>query len=386
MTPSADMKTETVAMILAGGQGSRLGKLTKNIAKPAVPFGGNYRIIDFALSNCANSDMTTVGVVTQYQPLVLNNHVGNGAAWGLNRHQGGATILQPYSSIDGEKFFRGTAHAIYQNIGYIDFYDPEYVVILSGDHIYKMDYSKMLDDHKRNQASLTVAVMEVPWKEASRFGIMNTDETGRIVEFEEKPAEPKSNLASMGIYIFNWARLRAYLTDNESDQSMDDFGHNVIPAYLRNSEPVYAYSFSGYWKDVGTIESLWEANMEFLNPQHELHIRDAGWRIYSKNPDTTPQRVKSGAKISQSMLTDGCVIDGEIIHSILSHNVRVGVDSVVKNCFVMPGARIGKNCYIENAIIGEDAQLFDGAELIGTVEDIAVIGNGEMLGGAKDEE
>lgn len=386
MTPSADMKTETVAMILAGGQGSRLGKLTKNIAKPAVPFGGNYRIIDFALSNCANSNINTVGVVTQYQPLVLNNHVGNGAAWGLNRHTGGATILQPYSSIDGEKFFRGTAHAIYQNIGFIDYYDPEYVVILSGDHIYKMDYSKMLEFHKKNDATLTVAVMEVPWKEASRFGIMNTDETNRIVEFEEKPAEPKSNLASMGIYIFNWGRLRAYLTDNESDQSMDDFGHNVIPAYLRNSESVFAYSFSGYWKDVGTIESLWEANMEFLDPNHELHIRDASWRIYSKSPDTTPQRVKQGATISKSMLTDGCVIDGDIIHSILSHNVRVGIGSVVKNSFIMPGARIGKNCHIENAIIGEEAQLFDGADLIGTPEEIAVIGNGELLGGTKDEE
>lgn len=381
-----NMKTEAVAMILAGGQGSRLGKLTKQTAKPAVPFGGNYRIIDFALSNCANSNINTVGVVTQYQPLVLNDHVGNGENWGLNRHNRGATILQPYSSVDGEKFFKGTAHAIYQNIDYIDLYEPEFVVILSGDHIYKMDYEAMIEAHKENDALLTIAVMEVPWDEASRFGIMNTDATGRIVEFEEKPEEPKSNLASMGIYVFTWERLKQYLKDNASKGTeFDDFGHNVIPAYLRNSEPVFAYAFEGYWKDVGTIESLWEANMEFLDPHHELNIRDSSWRINSKTHNTTPQQISEDAVISDSMITDGCYVAGTVEHSILSNNVRIGKGSVVKDSVIMPGTIIGENCHIEKAIVGENAYIYDEAEIIGEIGNIAVVGNEERVGGYSDE-
>ena len=381
------MKTEAVAMILAGGQGSRLGKLTKQTAKPAVSFGGNYRIIDFALSNCANSRINTVGVVTQYQPLVLNEHVGNGENWGLDRHSGGATILQPYSSIDGEKFFKGTAHAIYQNIEYIDLYDPEYLVVLSGDHIYKMDYEKMLEYHKAKNALLTIAVMPVPWEEASRFGIMNTNESGRIVEFDEKPEEPKSNLASMGIYIFNWYRLKKYLKDAvDKGTPMDDFGHHVIPAYLRNSESIYAYKFEGYWKDVGTIESLWEANMEFLDPNHELDIRDSSWRIFSKILNTTPQQIMGDAKVNDSMITDGCYVAGEVKHSILSNNVKIGRGSVVKDSVIMPNTVIGENCFIEKAIIGENAHLYDSARLIGEKGNIAVVGNEERVGGYKDED
>lgn len=381
------MKIEAVAMVLAGGQGSRLGKLTKQTAKPAVSFGGNYRIIDFALSNCANSGINTVGVVTQYHPLVLNEHVGNGENWGLDRHSGGATILQPYSSIDGEKFFKGTAHAIYQNIEYVDLYNPEYLVILSGDHIYKMDYEKMLEYHKEKNALLTIAVMPVPWEEASRFGIMNTDESGRIVEFDEKPKKPKSNLASMGIYVFTWSRLKKYLKDAiDKGRSMDDFGHNVIPAYLRNSESIFAYKFEGYWKDVGTIESLWEANMEFLDPNHELNIRDSSWRIFSKSLNTTPQQIVKDAKVNDSMITDGCYVAGEVDHSILSHNVKVGRGSVVKDSVIMPNTVIGENCVIEKAIIGENARLYDGARLVGEKGNIAVVGNEERVGGFKDED
>ncbi|WP_423189923.1 glucose-1-phosphate adenylyltransferase [Alkalibacterium sp. f15] len=380
------MKTETVAMILAGGQGSRLGKLTKQIAKPAVPFGGNYRIIDFALSNCANSGFNTVGVVTQYQPLILNNHVGDGSSWGLDRHNGEATILQPYSSMEGEKFFKGTAHAVYQNIDFIDQKNPDYVVILSGDHIYKMDYQKMLDYHKKQKASLTVGVMPVPWEEASRFGVMNTDKTDRIIEFQEKPENPKSNLASMGIYIFDWPTLKKYLVDNQAkNRQLTDFGHNVIPTYLRNNESIYAYSFEGYWKDVGTIESLWSANMEFLDPGHELDIRDRNWRVYSKNPNTTPQFLTSSAKVTDSMITDGCYIAGEINHSILSHNVKVGKNSVIKDSFIMPDVVIGENVTIEKAIIGESAHIHDGVEIIGTEDSIEVVGYDEEVGGYSDE-
>lgn len=381
------MKTETVAMILAGGQGSRLGKLTDNIAKPAVSFGGNYRMIDFALSNSANSNINTVGVITQYRPLALNDHVGNGESWGLNRHGGGATILQPYSSVEGEKFFEGTAHAIYQNMGYIDLSDPEYVVVLSGDHIYKMDYEKMVDYHKEKKALLTIAVREVPWEEASRFGIMNTDDTGRIVEFEEKPEKPKSNLASMGVYVFSWSRLKQYLQDGvDKGKQMDDFGHDIIPAYLRNSEAVFAYNFEGYWKDVGTIESLWESNMEFLDPNHELDIRDSSWRIFSKSYNTTPQQITEDAKVTDSMITDGCYVAGTVDHSILSHNVKVGKNSVVKDSVIMPNTVIGENVYIEKAIIGESAQLYEGANIIGKKGSIEVVGNEERIGGKKDEE
>lgn len=380
------MKQEIISMILAGGQGTRLGVLTKQTAKPAVPFGGKYRIIDFALSNCANSGIRNVGVVTQYQPLELNEHIGNGSAWGLNGRESGATILQPYSSSDGEKWFKGTANAIYQNIDYIDSLDPEYVLVLSGDHIYKMDYSEMLESHKTNNASLTVGVIPVPMKEASRFGIMNTDHSDRIIEFEEKPEEPKSNLASMGIYIFNWSTLRRYLIDDQAKaREMEDFGKNVIPTYLENGENCFAFAFEGYWKDVGTIESLWEANMEFLDPNHPLNISEKDWRIYTSNRLTPPQYITEGAQVKNTLVDDGCYVAGEITHSLLSQDVKVGPHSIVKDSVIMSSVTIGKDCQIEYAIIGEKAVIPDGASVIGTKDNIAVIGYAEIVGGPKHD-
>lgn len=380
------MKQDIIAMILAGGQGTRLGVLTKQTAKPAVPFGGKYRIIDFALSNCANSGIKNIGVVTQYQPLELNEHIGKGAAWGLTSRSGGATILQPYSSSDGEKWFKGTANAIYQNISYIDSLDPKYVLILSGDHIYKMDYAAMLEDHIKNKASLTVGVIPVSMKEASRFGIMNTDQNGRIIEFEEKPAQPKSNLASMGIYIFNWETLRRYLVEDQAkNREMEDFGKNVIPAYLSNAENCFAYSFEGYWKDVGTIESLWEANMEFLDPEHPLNISEDTWRIYTSNPVTPPQFLTEEAQIKHSLVVDGCYIAGQVDNSLLSRDVKVGPNSQVDHSVVMSSATIGKGCRVEYAIIGEQAVIADGASVIGTPDQIATVGYAEVVGGPKND-
>ena len=380
------MKQEMLAMILAGGQGTRLGVLTKQIAKPAVPFGGKYRIIDYAMSNCINSGIKRVGVVTQYQPLELNEHIGNGAAWGLTGRNAGATILQPYSSSDGEKWFKGTANAIYQNISYIDSINPEYVLVLSGDHIYKMDYSEMLENHKANNATLTVGVIPVPIKEASRFGIMNTDHANRIIEFEEKPKEPKSNLASMGIYIFNWKTLRRYLVEDQAKaREMEDFGKNVIPAYLDNGENCFAYPFEGYWKDVGTIESLWEANMETLSPDHPLNLSKDDWRIYTNNPVTPPQFITADAKLNDSLVVDGCYVAGDIEHSILSLNVKVGKGSKVSDSLVMSGVTIGENCTIEYAIIGENAVIADGASVVGTKDKIAVVGYEEVIGGPKND-
>ena len=380
------MKQDMIAMILAGGQGTRLGVLTKQTAKPAVPFGGKYRIIDFALSNCANSGIKNIGVVTQYQPLELNEHIGKGAAWGLTSRSGGATILQPYSSSDGEKWFKGTANAIYQNISYIDSLDPKYVLILSGDHIYKMDYAAMLEDHIKNKASLTVGVIPVSMKEASRFGIMNTDQNSRIIEFEEKPAQPKSNLASMGIYIFNWDTLRRYLVEDQAkNREMEDFGKNVIPAYLSNAENCFAYSFEGYWKDVGTIESLWEANMEFLDPEHPLNISEDTWRIYTSNPVTPPQFLTEYAQIKHSLVVDGCYIAGQVDNSLLSRDVKVGPNSQVDHSVVMSSATIGKGCRVEYAIIGEQAVIADGASVIGTPDQIATVGYAEVVGGPKND-
>lgn len=379
------MKTEMLAMILAGGQGTRLGKLTKNIAKPAVPFGGRYRIIDFTLSNCANSGIRNVGVVTQYQPLTLNSHIGNGASWGLDRINSGVTILQPYSSSEGSKWFEGTAHAIYQNIDYIDEMDPQYVLILSGDHIYKMDYEEMLETHKRNNASLSVAVIEVPMDEASRFGIMNTDENDRIIEFEEKPEQPKNNLASMGIYIFNWGRLRNVLMNSYTkDGQMIDFGKHVIPSYLDSGENVYAYRFQGYWKDVGTIDSLWEANMEFIEPEMDLDIRDKSWRVYSKNPISPPHFLTETGSVNDSLISDGCYIAGAIEHSILSEDVQIKSGSEVSDSVIMSGATIGKNVRIHRAIIGENAIIGDNAVIDGS-EEIEVVGYSEVIGVSVDE-
>lgn len=380
------MKNEIIAMILAGGQGTRLGVLTKQTAKPAVPFGGKYRIIDYALSNCANSGINNVGVVTQYQPLELNEHVGNGSAWGLNSRGGGATILQPYSSADGEKWFKGTANAIFQNISYIDSKNPDYVLVLSGDHIYKMDYSEMLDFHKSQEASLTVGVLPVPIEEAPRFGIMNTDQSDRIIEFEEKPAEPKSNLASMGIYIFNWPTLRNYLVEDAAkDRALSDFGKDVIPAYLENGERTFAYAFEGYWKDVGTIKSLWEANMEILDPDHELNQTEFDRRIYSNNPVAPPQFITDHAAISDSYLSDGVYVAGTVRHSILSLNTKVGLDSYIENSIIMSNVTIGSGCRIEYAIIGEKAVIGDGASIVGTEDDIAVVGFKDIVGGPKHD-
>lgn len=380
------MKNKMIAMILAGGQGTRLGKLTRETAKPAVPFGGKYRIIDYALSNAANSGIRNVGVVTQYQPLTLNDHVGNGEPWGLNSRNGGATILQPYSSSDGEKWFKGTANAIYQNISYINSLNPDNVLVLSGDHIYKMDYSKMLDFHTENDASLTVGVIPVPMEEASRFGIMNTDQGNRIIEFEEKPAEPKSNLASMGIYIFSWPTLRRYLVeDNAKDRVLEDFGHNVIPQYLENAENCFAYAFDGYWKDVGTIESLWEANMEMLDQDHPLNQTSNSWRVYTKNDVTPPQFITENASVSNSLIVDGCYIAGDIENSILSKEVRVGQGSKVSESIIMGETTIGENCVVEYAIIGEGAVVADGAVVQGTRDNIAVVGFNEIIGGPKND-
>ncbi|PWG50426.1 glucose-1-phosphate adenylyltransferase [Ligilactobacillus salivarius] len=380
------MKNEMLGVILAGGKGTRLGKLTHNQAKPAVPFGGRYRIIDFTLSNCVNSGVKNIGVITQYQPLNLNAHIGNGASWGLDDLNAGVTILQPYSNNEGSKWFEGTAHAIYQNIGYIDQMDPEYILILSGDHIYKMDYEAMLDQHKETGASLTVAVIDVPWDEASRFGIMNTDDNNRIIDFEEKPAEPKSNHASMGIYIFNWKRLREVLVNSFTrNQDMVDFGKNVIPYYLKSGESVFAYNFKGYWKDVGTIDSLWYANMEFLDENNELNLQDRTWRIYSRNPIAPPQIIAETAEIKDAMVVDGSYIAGKVDHSILSANVRIQTGSVITDSVIMPGAKIGKNVTIHRAIIGEGAVIGDDVVIDGT-DEIAVIGNKEVVGVTSHEE
>ncbi|WP_029140835.1 glucose-1-phosphate adenylyltransferase [Streptococcus agalactiae] len=374
------MKNEMLALILSGGQGTRLGKLTQSIAKPAVQFGGRYRIIDFALSNCANSGINNVGVITQYQPLELNTHIGNGSSWGLDGIDSGVTVLQPYSATEGNRWFQGTSHAIYQNIDYIDRINPEYVLILSGDHIYKMNYDDMLQTHKDNLASLTVAVLDVPLKEASRFGIMNTDSNDRIVEFEEKPEHPKSTKASMGIYIFDWKRLRTVLIDGEKNGiDMSDFGKNVIPAYLESGERVYTYNFDGYWKDVGTIESLWEANMEYIGEDNKLHSRDRSWKIYSKNLIAPPNFMTEDANVKDSLVVDGCFVAGNVEHSILSTNVQVKPNAIIKDSFVMSGATIGEGAKINRAIIGEDAVIGDGVVIDGSKE-VEVIGYKEVAG------
>ncbi len=377
------MKTEIIAMILAGGQGTRLGKFTKNIAKPAVPFGGKYRIIDFVLSNCSNSNMNTVGVLTQYQPLILNTHIGIGAPWDMDRSDGGVTILQPYASATEEKWFRGTAHAIYQNFSYIEDYDPDFVLILSGDHIYKMNYEAMLDYHKEKEASLTIAVLEVPWNEASRFGIMNTDEEMKIKEFVEKPENPESNLASMGIYIFNWKILKKYMNENiNAGKNMDDFGQNVIPAFLDAKEKVYAYPFKGYWKDVGTLESLWEANMDLLDQDSELQINDRSWKIYSKNPSMPPQYLSKTSDVKDSLIVEGCIVHGKVRRSILSPKVMVGEGTTITDSVIMEDVKIGKNCVIKKAMIGSFAVIPDNS-VIDENGEIAVVGEHEIFKGGK---
>ena len=355
---------DCVAMILAGGQGSRLGALTKNVAKPAVPFGGKYRIIDFPLSNCVHSGINTVGVLTQYQPLELNRYIGNGNPWDLDRSHGGVYVLPPYQSAKAGEWYKGTANAIYQNLSFLESFKPENVLILSGDHIYKMHYGEMLKAHKELGAAVTIAVMPVPWEEASRFGIMNVDEEGTITDFEEKPAEPKSNLASMGIYIFTYEVLKKYLEADERDpSSANDFGKNIIPAMLENGEKMVSFRFEGYWKDVGTIHSLWEANMDLVDQPPKFDLNDRSWSIYSRNMALAPHYVGQNAKITNSTVTEGCFIDGEIKHSVIFGGVELGEGSVVSDSVIMPGAKIGKNVVIEKAVIGADAVIGDGAKV-----------------------
>lgn len=355
---------DCVAMILAGGQGSRLGALTKNVAKPAVPFGGKYRIIDFPLSNCVHSGINTVGVLTQYQPLELNRYIGNGNPWDLDRNHGGVYVLPPYQSAKAGEWYKGTANAIYQNLSFLESFKPENVLILSGDHIYKMHYGEMLKAHKESGAAVTIAVMPVPWEEASRFGIMNVDEEGTITDFEEKPAEPKSNLASMGIYIFTYEVLKKYLEADERDpSSANDFGKNIIPTMLENGEKMVSFRFEGYWKDVGTIHSLWEANMDLVDQPPKFDLNDRSWSIYSRNMALAPHYVGQNAKITNSTVTEGCFIDGEIKHSVIFGGVELGEGSVVSDSVIMPGAKIGKNVVIEKAVIGADAVIGDGAKV-----------------------
>ena len=382
-------KNECVAMLLAGGQGSRLGVLTQKIAKPAVPYGGKYRIIDFPLSNCVNSGIETVGILTQYQPLELNGYIGSGKPWDLDRNDGGVHILPPYQKSKGGDWYKGTANAIYQNIHFIEKYDPEYVLVLSGDHIYKMDYSKMIKFHKKSGADCTIAVMEVSMEEASRFGIMNAKPDGTIYEFEEKPANPKSNLASMGIYVFTWDKMREYLImDEKNKESSKDFGKDVIPLMLSSGEKMVAYRFEGYWKDVGTVESLWDANLDLLNPKLDLKLDSNDWKIYSRTGWLPPQYISKTASVENSLISDGCEVGGKLDYSVLFENVTVEEGATVEYSLVMPGAVIKKGAHVQYAIIAENAKVGEGA-VVGEnpqeVNDrsqwgIAVVGDGVKVG------
>ncbi len=372
-------KKEIVAMILAGGQGSRLGILTKDMAKPAVPFGGKYRIIDFPLSNCSNSGIYTVGVLTQYKPLDLNSHIGIGDPWDLDRRDGGVSILPPYQEEKGGDWYKGTANAIYQNIEYIDRFEPEYVLILSGDHIYKMNYDRMLDFHKENNADATIAVIDVPIEEASRFGIMNTREDNSIYEFEEKPKEPKSTNASMGIYIFNWGVLKKFLRGDERNKnSSNDFGKDIIPNMLNEGKRLIAYPFKGYWKDVGTIESLWEANMDLLKIDNDLNLYDSDWKIYSQNQVRPAHYIGEEAKIVNSLVVEGCIINSKIENSVLSQGVYIGQNTVVKDSVIMTNVQIGDNVIIEKSIIGSNAIINNNCH-VGNGKSIEVIGAYQYL-------
>ena len=381
------MKKEVVAMLLAGGQGSRLYALTSHVAKPAVPFGGKYRIIDFPLSNCVNSGIDTVGVLTQYRPLELNSYLGNGQPWDLDRADGGVHILPPYMR-EGDQgtWYKGTANAIYQNIGFLDLYDPEYVVILSGDHIYKMDYTHMVDLHKKTGAACTISVLEVTMEEATRFGIMNVDEHDRIYEFEEKPAHPKSNLASMGIYVFTWSKLRQYLIDDEADpNSSNDFGKNIIPNMLAAGEILTAYRFQGYWKDVGTIDSLWDANMDMLAPHNSIDLHDPEWPIYARSPIKPPHATGPHAKISHSLVTGGGQIDGTVENSVLFHSIVVEEGARVQYSILMPGAVVKAGADVSYAIVAENAVIKANAHVGSAPDDspdwgIAVVAGGVTIG------
>ena len=375
-------------MLLAGGQGSRLGVLTRNLAKPAVPFGGKYRIIDFPLSNCVNSGIETVGVLTQYQPLELNEYIGSGQPWDLDSMYGGVHVLPPYQRAKQSDWYKGTANAIYQNIRFIDRYNPEYVVVLSGDHIYKMDYAKMIAFHKEKEAACTIAVIEVPMAEASRFGILNTYEDGTIYEFDEKPKVPKSNKASMGIYVFTWSKMRKYLEEDEADpNSSNDFGKNVLPAMLNAGEKMMAYQFSGYWKDVGTIDSLWESNMDLLDPNVPLDLSDESWKIYSRNPALPPHYIASTSKLQNSLISEGCNVYGEVDFSVLFAGVYIAPGAVVKDSIIMPGARIEEGAVVQYAIVAENCVVGANSKIGARPEDIenkdewgiAVLGAGCVL-------
>ena len=377
-------KKEVVAMLLAGGQGSRLGVLTRKIAKPAVPFGGKYRIIDFPLSNCVNSGIEAVGILTQYQPLVLNEYIGNGQPWDLDGMHSGVNCLSPYQAVDGADWYSGTANAIFQNINYIDRYDPEYVVVLSGDHIYKMDYNKMLEYHKEKNAACTIAVIDVPLEEASRFGILNTHEDGEIYEFDEKPEKPKSTHASMGIHIFSYKELRKYLIeDDENKNSSHDFGKDVLPAMLNAGERMFAYPFEGYWKDVGTIDSLWEANMDLLDPNVTLDLKD----IYSRNPMMPPHFVSNDAVIQNSLVADGCNVYGNLEFSILFSGVTIGKGATINSSIIMPAAVIEEGATVQFAIIAENTVVRKNAVVGAKPEDcanrddwgIAVVGENAII-------
>ncbi len=357
-------KKECVAMLLAGGQGSRLYALTHDMAKPAVPYGGKYRIIDFPLSNCVNSGIDTVGVLTQYQPLVLNDYIGNGQPWDLDKQYGGAHCLPPYQTALGAEWYKGTANAIYQNIAFVERYAPEYVIILSGDHIYKMDYNKMLEFHKKKGADATIAVQTVTLEEATRLGIMTANEDDIITEFEEKPKHPKSTLASMGIYIFTWSKLKQYLIENENNPNEDkDFGKAIIPNMLNAGEKMVAYPFEGYWRDVGTLDSLWEANMDLLNPNIPIDLYDPDWKMYSRNPIMPPQYIGADAVIENSMVTDGCSVNGTVDFSILFEGVTIEAGATVTDSIIMPGSVIKSGAIVEYAIVGENCVVEAGAQI-----------------------
>ena len=381
-------KKECVAMLLAGGQGSRLYVLTKNVAKPAVPFGGKYRIIDFPLSNCVNSGIDTVGVLTQYEPHVLNAYIGSGQTWDLDRLRGGVYVLPPYQKGKTSEWYKGTANAIYQNIAFIDEYDPEYVLILSGDHIYKMNYNKMLQQHKETGADATIAVLDVPLSEASRFGIMNCKPDGTIYEFEEKPKQPKSTLASMGIYIFSWKKLRQYLIDDENNaKSSNDFGKDIIPAMLANGEKLVSYRFEGYWKDVGTIESLWEANMDLLSPNSGLNLSDDSWKIYGRTTGSPPHFTAKTATVKHTLLSEGCEIAGDVSESVLFSDVKIAKGAKVEYSILMPGAVVEEGATVRYAIVAENAVIAKDAEVGGSPADgdvdkwgVAVVAEGVRIG------
>ena len=367
-------------MLLAGGQGSRLGLLTKVMAKPAVPFGGKYRIIDFPLSNCTNSNIDTVGVLTQYRPLELNSYIGSGQTWDLDLSYGGVYVLPPYATADSSEWYKGTANAIYQNFGFIEQFDPEYVLVLSGDHIYKMDYNRMLSSHIERNADVTIAVRPVPWEVAPSFGIMNVDENDAIIEFEEKPKQPKSNLASMGVYIFTWKVMKEYLTADAADpKSQNDFGKNIIPNLLNDKKALYAYAFTDYWKDVGTIASLWEANMDLLKTPPEFDLTDPRWKIYSRTPVMPPHFIADDAVVENSMVTEGCEIDGIVRDSVLFAGVTVEKGAVVEDSVIMPGTTIKAGAVVRRAIVSEDCVISKRCEVGEAAGDIALIGQDTVL-------